>query len=92
MRANDSHPSAAEALPPLPPPSWHSPTRNIAVTLAYFALVILVAAYLTLVLPVENPLVIVASTLVIAAIFSPLLIVGASRELTHAHHRHLQEC
>jgi hypothetical protein len=76
MRANDSQPSDAEALPPLPPPSWHSPTRNIAMTLAYFALVILAAAYLTHILPVENPLVIVVSTLVIATTFSPLLIYG----------------
>ena len=76
MHANGSQPSDAEALPPLLPPSWHSPTRSIGVTLAYFALVILVAAYVTHITPFSNPSVIVASTLVIVAALSPILIYG----------------
>ena len=76
MRANGSQASDAEALPPLLPPSWHSPTRSVAVTLAYFALVILVAASLTHITPFSNPSVIVASTLIIAAALSPILFYG----------------
>ncbi len=74
MRANDSQPADAEALPPPLPPSWHPRALHIAATLSYCALVPVVAAYLNHILPVENPLVIIASTLVIAGAFSPLLI------------------
>ena len=74
MRANDSQPSDAEALPPPLPPAWHPRALHIAATLAYCALVLVGAAYLNHILAVETPLVIIACTLVIAAAFSPLLI------------------
>ena len=74
MRANDSQPSDAEALAPPLPPSWHPGALHIAATLAYCGLILVVAAYLNHILQVENPLVIVASTLAIAAAFSPPLI------------------
>ncbi len=45
---------------------------HIAATLAYYGLVLVVATYLNHLLPFENLLVIVASTLIIAAAFSPL--------------------
>lgn len=72
MRANDSQPADAEAQAPQLPPSWLPGALYIAATLAYYGLVLVVAAYLNHMLPFDSPLVIVASTLVIAAAFSPL--------------------
>jgi hypothetical protein len=76
MRPLNPEPSGAASTPHGLPRSWPSAARNAVVALAYFALVVLLQRGADLVLGgvAQQPLVAMASTLVVAAALAPLLV------------------